>query len=156
MISYKSVVLLCDDVPAIREFYQKLFGLEIQIDIGAMVSFTCGLSLWDAPFAGELMYSGKHPEKTERPDYEVYFETDDIEGFVTDAKAFNLKLLHTIKTAPWHQQVIRFFDPAGHLVEVGESMETVVRRFAKNGLSPEEISQKTEMPIEFVNYALST
>ena len=35
--------------------------------------------------------------------------------------------------------MIIFYDPAMHMIEVGEKMETVVRRFIAKGLSVEEI-----------------
>jgi hypothetical protein len=50
--------------------------------------------------------------------------------------------------------VIRFYDPDGHIIEVGESMEAVVRRFSAKGMQPEEIAARVGLPIEFINYAL--
>ncbi len=46
--------------------------------------------------------------------------------------------------------VCPLYDPDGHIVEIGESMETTVRRFYRQGLSIQEISEKSTMPVEFV------
>ncbi len=35
-----------------------------------------------------------------------------------------------------------FYDPDGHIIEVGEAMKKVIQRFLKNGWSMEEISKK--------------
>jgi len=37
-----------------------------------------------------------------------------------------------------------------HIIEVGEKMETVVKRFIRQGLSIEETAERTQHPIEFV------
>jgi len=38
-----------------------------------------------------------------------------------------------------------------HIIEVGESMESVARRFLSKGLSIEETAKRISMPEEFVN-----
>ena len=48
------------------------------------------------------------------------------------------------------QRVIRFYDPDMHIIEVGESMLTVVKRFISQGLSIEETAERTQHPIEFI------
>jgi hypothetical protein len=45
---------------------------------------------------------------------------------------------------------MRLYDPDGHIVEIGESIETVVWRFHKQGLSIDQVSEKSSMPHEFV------
>lgn len=49
---------------------------------------------------------------------------------------------------------MRFYDPDGYIIEVGEPLELVVKRFAQQGLSIEEVSQKSSMPLEFVDMVL--
>ena len=154
MIQYKSVVLFCNDVRKACEFYQKLFDLSIELDLGEMVSFTGGISLWDQAMASDHAYAGAPPSPSPRPSQEVYFETDDMDGFDTKLRNGSIKPLHPVQTAPWQQRVIRFFDPDGHLIEVGESMEEVVRRLNREGRNQEEIVKITMMPEEFISIAL--
>ena len=40
----------------------------------------------------------------------------------------------------WGQRVIRFYDLDGHIVEVGEDMKMVLKRFLASGMTMEEIS----------------
>jgi catechol 2,3-dioxygenase-like lactoylglutathione lyase family enzyme len=154
MIRYNAVVLFSDDVPRLRDFYRDLFGLDVQLDLGGLVSFGCGISIWEMSHVREMVYDGLEPSEVVRPRQECYFETDAIEPFVEKITPL-VRLVHPLKTAPWHQRVIRFLDPDGNLVEVGEGMDTVARRLAATGLSAEEVSARTLMPIEFVNAALA-
>jgi len=41
-----------------------------------------------------------------------------------------------------------------HIIEVGESMEIVIKRFLKQGLSVEETANRTMHPIEYVRKCL--
>ncbi len=49
---------------------------------------------------------------------------------------------------------MRFYDPDAYIIEVGEPLDFVVRRFADKGLNIEEISERTSMPVEFVKMVL--
>lgn len=51
---------------------------------------------------------------------------------------------------PWGQRVIRFYDPDGHIVGLGESMRCVVVRFLRQGMSVEEAARASQFPIPFV------
>jgi hypothetical protein len=66
-----------------------------------------------------------------------------------------VEFLHEIREQPWGQRVMRFYDPDLHIVEVGETMESVVLRYHGTGMSIKEISNKTSMPEEFVERVIS-
>jgi hypothetical protein len=59
-------------------------------------------------------------------------------------------LIHGPREQPWGQRVVRLYDPDGHIVEVGETMEAVAKRFLGKGLSAEETAGRTSIPVEFV------
>jgi len=46
---------------------------------------------------------------------------------------------------------IRFYDPENNLVEIGETIPCFVKRFFNQGMSAEEISKRTSVPIQMVN-----
>ena len=48
----------------------------------------------------------------------------------------------------WGQRVIRFYDLDEHLIEVGEDMKMVVKRFLASGMTMEEVSAKMDVSIE--------
>ena len=156
MIQYCSVVLLCNDMEKSRLFYQDLFNLEIELDIGPLITFKGGISLWDANTAKTLLYNGSEPSPPQiSPTSEIYFETDDMEGFFNHITERSVTLLHAVETTPWNQKTVRFYDPDGHLIEVGESMIHVILQIAKTGVTEEEISERTYLPVEYVKGVLS-
>ena len=48
----------------------------------------------------------------------------------------------------WGQRVIRFYDLDGHIIEVGEDMKMVIKRFLDSGMTMEEVSVKMDASIE--------
>lgn len=155
MIKYSSVVLLCSDIAVSKQFYQDLFNLPIELDIGGLVTFAGGITLWEKKDALYLLYPGAESiTNPEKPAQELYFETDEIVQFASVLAEKKIRLLHEIQVTPWNQRTVRFFDPDGNLIEMGESMDHVVRQMAKEGLSPEKISEKTWMPIEYITMVL--
>jgi hypothetical protein len=55
---------------------------------------------------------------------------------------------------PWGQRVIRFYDPDRHIIEVGENMKMVVRRFLQRGLSIDETAVRMDVPVDYVKSCL--
>ena len=157
MIKYNSVVLFCKDIERSKIFYQDMFMLDIELVIGGLVTYSCGISLWEQKDAKEQLYPGTDQiSSPEYPIQELYFETDEIVEFSTLLIEKKIRILHPVTTTPWNQRTIRFFDPDGNLIEVGESMDHIVRRLSKEGLSFEEISQKTWFPIEIIKKMLGS
>ena len=61
--------------------------------------------------------------------------------------------MYNVYEEPWGQKTIRFYDPDNHLIEIGETMQSVIKRLNYKGMTPEEISKKTYMDIETImNY----
>ena len=139
-----------------RSFYKELFDLEIELEIEGLTTFKDGISLWNRSIASAIMYKGAELSKPEeKPGVEIYFETDDIDSFFDRLHSRGVRLLHEIETAPWQQRTVRFFDPDDHLIEVGESMDEVIRRVAREGHTPEEVSTLTSMPVEIIRAILN-
>ena len=47
----------------------------------------------------------------------------------------------------WGQRVVRFYDPDGHIIEVGEDLKMVIRRFLAAGMTMEEVSVKMDASV---------
>jgi catechol 2,3-dioxygenase-like lactoylglutathione lyase family enzyme len=139
-----------------RTFYQDLFDLETELEIEGLTTFKEGISLWNRSIASTIMYKGAELSKPEeKPGVEIYFETDDIDSFFGILSSRGVRLLHEIEKSPWQQRTVRFFDPDDHLIEVGESMEEVIRRVSREGHTPEEVSDLTYMPVEVIRAVLN-
>ena len=48
----------------------------------------------------------------------------------------------------WGQRVIRFYDPDGHIIEVGEDMRSVIHRFLASGMTMQEVSLRMDASVE--------
>ena len=67
-----------------------------------------------------------------------------------------IEFIHPIHAHPWGQRAFRIYDPDHHIVEFGEPMSVVVIRYHQEGMTKEEISKKTLMPIEIVNQIIDS
>lgn len=146
-MNYGYTVLAVADVHKARTFYEDLFALELYQDYGLNIAFTCGLSLqqkfdWLVGIPAEQIVQNSN-------NMELAFETEDFDGFLQKLKAYpQIRYLHDVMEHSWGQRVIRFYDLDGHLIEVGESMAMVIRRFLKEGLTMEQISVKMDASVD--------
>ena len=46
------------------------------------------------------------------------------------------------------------YDPDRHIVEVGETMNSVCRRFMNGGMTVEETARRMDVPLEYVQACL--
>lgn len=47
--------------------------------------------------------------------------------------------------------MVRFYDPDRHIIEVGENMKAVCKRFIDSGMTPEQAAERMDVPVEYVN-----
>ena len=114
---YTGTVIAVKDIRAARRFYEELFGLEVYQDYGRNITFTCGISL--------------------QQDF----------GWLVQLPADQIGKKPNNIEHSWGQRVIRFYDLDGHMIEVGEAMPMVIRRFLSAGLTMEEISVRMDVSV---------
>ena len=144
-------MLVTRDIKAAKEFYTGVVGAEVVLDIGTHVVFKDGFSLLleqDWKFFAQLDGLGlSYRHHTGQ----LVFAVDDIAAFVRRLEAMpEPGLLHPVKEHPWGRWAVRLYDPDGHVVEVGESMKVVIKRFLGQGLTPEATAEKSEFPLSYV------
>ena len=59
----------------------------------------------------------------------------------------NIIYLGEVKEQSWGQRTIRFYDLDGHLIEVGEDIKMVAKRFLSSGMSIEETSKCMDVSV---------
>ena len=134
------------DINAARKFYEDLFGLEVFQDYGRNIAFTCGLALqqdfdW-------LVGIPKESVLKKSNNAELVFEEQDFDGFLSKLREYpDIEYLGEVIEHSWGQRVIRFYDLDGHLIEVGEDMKMVIKRFLNTGMSMEEVSERMDVSI---------
>jgi catechol 2,3-dioxygenase-like lactoylglutathione lyase family enzyme len=150
-IRFHSSVLLTPDVKRLSNFYIHILGQEIQHDFGACLILHCGLSLWQASdeltIAAKLGYTS---HSSGNKNLELCFETETFDADAERIRGANAPLLHEIIEEPWGQRTLRFYDPDGNLLELGESIPAFIQRHHASGLSPQAVAEKTGVPLESV------
>lgn len=82
---------------------------------------------------------------------ELYFEVDDFDEFVAKLNDYkSIEYVHQPKKHEWQQRVVRIYDPDYHIIEIGESMAVIARRYLSDGYSVDETSKIIQHPIKFV------
>mgnify|MGYP003294391195 CR=1 FL=1 len=148
----KNPMLIVTDIDKSVEFYKKVFGFHVIMDFGANKTLTGGLVLqtlesWKE-FIGtdDISFGGNN--------FEIYFEEDNFDAFAEKLKSFDVEYVHPVKEHPWGQRVVRICDPDKHIIEIGENIKAVCRRFLDHGMTPEEAAKRMDVPIKFVNSCL--
>lgn len=149
-MKFKNPLLAVSDMERSVAFYGQVLGLRKVMDFGANVTLTGGVCLqtketW-AEFIGaspdELGWYGRVSE--------IYFEEDDFDAFANRLRELNIHYLHPVKEHAWGQRVVRFYDPDGHIIEVGENLKAVCKRFLNSGMTPEQVAVRMDVPEKFV------
>ena len=47
--------------------------------------------------------------------------------------------------------MVRFYDPDRHIIEVGENMKAVCKRFIDSGMTPIQVAERMDVPTEYIN-----
>jgi len=138
-----------------KNFYESILNQNVQFDFGENVSFESGFAIHLKSHFSDLIGINKNDIVQRSNNSELYFEEEDFDSFLKKLEGMDsVEYVHELKEQPWGQRVIRFYDPDMHIIEVGEPMESVVRRFLNEGLSIEETVKRTLMPEEFVRQCL--
>lgn len=121
---YYSTIVFVKDLKKSKDFYSGVLGLKIEIDYDTIVAFENHFVIHDG---NELLNTvfGKRPSsnrKKGKRNLLIYFETDDLEKSFANIKGNGADIIHGIKKQHWGQKVFRFYDPDGHIVEIGEAM----------------------------------
>ena len=122
-MKFKNPLLAVRDMERSKAFYRTVLGLRVIMDFGANVTLTGGVCLQTADSWADLLRVG----------------------------AEDIRYVHPALEHPWGQRAVRFYDPDGHIIEVGEKMKNVCRRFLDSGMTPEETAKRMDVPLKFVS-----
>lgn len=145
----KNTMLVVKDIDKSVDFYKNVLGLRVIMDFGANKTLTGGLSLqtletWKEFIGTEDIVFGSNS-------CEVYFEEDDFDKLADRLKKCDVEYVHPIKEHYWGQRVVRLYDPDKHIIEVGENLKAVCKRFLDSGMTPEQAAERMDVPMKFIN-----
>ena len=144
-------LIVVRDVESSRAFYEEVLGQRVLHDLGENVVFEGGFAIHQRSHFSNLIGVAESDIVPRSNNAELYFEEDDLDAFLERLNGMDsVKYVHGVVEQPWGQRAVRLYDPDMHIIEVGEPMESVVRRFLARGFSVEETARRTSMPEEFV------
>ena len=149
MLKFGLPLIAVQDIEVSKKFYCDLFEQQVTMDLGRNVMLSGGFCLQqDFDILVGL------PERAvlyRTNNMELYFEVDDFDAFVCKLKARDgIEYVHPPKKHVWQQRVVRIYDPDGHMIEIGESMTFLAKKYLREGCSVEKTAELLQHPIEFV------
>lgn len=155
MMKFECPMLVVSNIEKSKKFYCDIFGLKVVLDFGANITFDAGFALQDRSVWAKFINKNENEITFGTNNAELYFEEDNFDKFTeTLNKYSDIKYVHPIIEHDWGQRVVRIYDPDKHIIEVGESMKVVCKRFLSSGMSVKETALKTQYPVAFVEACL--
>lgn len=117
----RNVLIVVKDIEKSKKYYHDLFGLDMLLDNDGNMILSEGLVLQDEAIWKEFI--GREVVRRSNA-CELYFEEPDMEAFVEKLEKLypDTVYVNRLMTHSWGQQVVRFYDPDGNLIEVGTPM----------------------------------
>ena len=147
-MKFKNTMLVVKYLKQSEAFYKEVLGLRTLVDLEIHAVLSGGLALqteesWKQFTGAEVVYEANAME--------LYFEEDQFEAFAAKLEALtSVRIITRVEPQSWGQRIVRFCDPDGHIIEVGEAMQAVCRRFANQGMTIEAIAERMNVPVKAV------
>ncbi len=153
-MNYYGVNLAVTDVQCSQKFYEALFGLEVESNLGENISFYGGLHLQE-----KFQWVIKQPKSKivkESHNMALIFEEDDFDAFLEKLSHYpEIRYLNGgVRVQDWGQRVVQFYDLDGHIIEVGENFSLLAKRMHKNGMTVSDIAVRMSIAEEEVEKLL--
>lgn len=154
-MKYIGTLIAVKDIEKSKQFYREVLEQEVVLDFGANVTLSGGFSLQSTESWKEFIHKEENEIKYGNNAAELYFEEDNMDMFIDKIDKLNLKYIHKLKEHSWGQRAIRFYDLDEHIIEVGENLSVVAKRFKDTGMSVQEVATRMDVPIQYVEELLS-
>ena len=147
-MKYKNTLLVAQNIEKSVLFYKTVLGLRVKSNYGENVVLTGGISLQSKNSFEKFIPKEDFKITLGGNDSEIYFEENNFEAFLKKLELLPINYVHPPLEHAWGQRVVRFYDPDMHIIEVGETLKDVCKRFIKKGLTVEEEKKKTGIPVK--------
>lgn len=150
-MKFKNPLLVVTDLQKSIQFYKETLGLHVVMDFGANVTLTGGVCLQTKESWVRFLQISEQEVAFGGKSGELYFEEDNFDAFAERlGKMKGIAYVHPAIEHRWGQRAVRFYDPDRHVIEVGENMKAVCRRFLSSGMTVEETAERMEVPVKYV------
>lgn len=150
-MKFQAALLVVKNMERSVKFYKEVLGLRVTMDLGANVTLTGGVALQTQESWCEFISKDLQSISFGGNAAELYFEEDKFDDFLKKLAAIKgIFYVHSVQQYSWGQRVIRFYDPDFHILEVGENIKSVCRRFLDSGMTIEAAAVRMNVPEKFV------
>ncbi|WP_252229805.1 MULTISPECIES: VOC family protein [unclassified Clostridium] len=150
-MKFTNPLIVVNDIEKAKQFYHEVLGLNVILDFGSNITLTGGISLQTKK--SWMIFINKQEDEIQfgGNNAELYFEEENFDSFIEKINNIaDIEYVHSVIEHSWGQRVVRFYDLDKHIIEIGESMSVVCKRFMKSGLSIEETAKRMDVPAEYV------
>ncbi len=120
---FVNTIVFVKDINRSKQFYIDVLGLKIVQDLDTIVFFENHFVIHIADSIIKTVFKKNNrfaKMKQGRKNILIYFETNKLTECYKKIETMKVKFIHGIEEQAWGQKVFRFFDPDGHIVEIGE------------------------------------
>ncbi|MEG0181188.1 MAG: VOC family protein [Peptostreptococcaceae bacterium] len=154
-MKFLNPLIVVSDMEKSKFFYHEVLGLDIILDFGANITLTGNIALQTKDSWCRFIHKDNNEIVFGANNMELYFEENNFDNFLQKLSSMpEIEYVHPVLQHSWGQRVVRFYDPDRHIIEVGENMIMVVKRFSDNGLSDEEIATTMDVSLDYVKSCL--
>ncbi|MBN1045750.1 glyoxalase [Clostridium botulinum] len=150
-MKFTNPLIVVNDIEKAKQFYHEVLGLNVILDFGSNITLTGGISLQTKK--SWMIFINKQEDEIQfgGNNAELYFEEENFDSFIEKINNIaDIEYVHSVIEHSWGQRVVRFYDLDKHIIEIGESMSVVCKRFMRSGLSIEETAKRMDVPAEYV------
>ena len=151
-MKYTGTLIAVTDMEKSKAFYRDVLGLTVTADFGANVTLAGVVVLQTMETWKELIQSDEIALDNRAT--ELYFEETDMDAFLSHLQNCGVSHVHPPLEHSWGQRAVRFYDPDRHIIEVGEDITMVVKRFAAKNMTVAQIAKRMDVPEDFVRQSL--
>ncbi len=125
------MIVVCD-IEKSKAFYKRTLGSDVILDFSTNVTLTGGIALQTTATYANFINQSSDFIELNGCDAKLYFKENSFDEFIGG------------------QRVVRFYDPDGHIIEVGETISAVCKRCIDSEISLEETACTMDVPVSYV------
>ena len=117
-MKYICSLITVADIDRSKSFYQNILNQKIKYVYGENVFFEAGFAIHLKSHFQNFIENKEIISKFNA--FELYFEADEINDIEQRLVENKVEIIHKVKEQTWKQKVLRFYDPDGNIIEIGE------------------------------------
>jgi catechol 2,3-dioxygenase-like lactoylglutathione lyase family enzyme len=118
-----AITLFVEDLPVVKEFYGKVFGLPVFYEDGNSAVFKFEntlINLLKITEADNLIHPAKVAGREAGSRFVFTITVEDVDALCAELTARGANLLNGPMDRPWGIRTASFMDPAGHIWEIAK------------------------------------